>query len=712
MAPVATDFVKVLAETQLLDDAHLEELTQVASAYPSAAALASELVRRGWLTSYQLAHLDKGRADALLLGPYVLLEEVGQGGMGKVYKARHRRLDRVVALKVINPAALSTEAVQRFQREARAIARLKHPNIVMLYDADESDGQHFLALEFIEGVDLDKLIQERGPFPIPLACDCVRQAALGLQHAHERGLVHRDIKPSNLLLTRGGNPASPVLNRLSARGNAPDLESIPEGLIKILDLGLARIYPLGAAPQGIPKISMDGFVVGTPDYLAPEQALDSHGVDIRADIYSLGCTFYELLSGATPFAAVASGTQKLLCHLQDQPPAVEKLRPDAPAGVVAIVRKMMAKQPHERFQTPGQVADALGFFAKPRSPAAPPGWRAENVAPSSQTPPPLRDNHLGDTNVVRVQHAAPAKTPGLYVDEPKELAEHKGPVRSVAFSPDGRHALSGGDDHAVYVWDVLGAKKVRRLQGHTEAVRCVAFGPDGRTAVSGGGDRALFLWDVETGQLLARFKGQTAAIATAAFSPDGKFLLTGGTDQALHLWDVAARRYLRQLGGVVRGRHYDAIEGVAFAPDGGRAISASLDKTLRLWNIQTGREVHCFEGHTDKIYCVAFSPDGLHVASAGHDRAVRLWGVVSGEELRRLEGHTGSVHGIAFSPGGRQLLTGGDTTVRLWDVATGRPLFTAEADADRVLSVAMAPDGTHVLAAGEDGVVRLWGKAL
>ncbi len=708
MAPVATDFVRRLAETQLLDELHLDEVRSLAPVYGDASALAAELVRRGWLTAYQLDHLHKDTTDELLIGPYVLLEEVGQGGMGKVYKARHRRLDRVVALKVINPAVVSGEAVQRFHLEARAIARLKHPNIVMLYDADESEGRQFLALEFIEGVDLDKLLQQRGPFPIALACDCVRQAALGLQHAYERGLVHRDIKPSNLVLVlpRGSNPALPAQGKLPLRDDGPEKESAPDGLVKILDLGLARLFPIGTAPLAGAKLSLDGFVVGTPDYLAPEQALNSHTVDTRADIYSLGCTFYELLSGLTPFASVANGTQKLLCHLQDLPPPVEKLRPDLPPGVVAIVHKMMAKQPHDRFQTPGQVAEALVPFARPRGPT--------DTPPPPPTAPLSRpDSHSSAlTGVLPARQRSSAKLPGLYADTPEEFIEHQAAVRCVAFSPDGRLALSGSDDQGLCVWDVHAAKILRRLHGHTDAVLCATFAPDGRTAVSGGSDCALLLWDVATGQQLARFKGQATAVGTAAISPDGKFLLTGGTDQALHLWDVPARRYLRQLGGVVRGRHFDAVTGVAFAPDGGRAVSVSRDKSLRLWNIQTGREVHCFDGHTDHVHGVAFSPDGIQVASAGADRTVRLWGVVSGAEIRRFEGHAGPVYGVAFSPGGRHLLTGGDTTIRVWEVATGRQLYTCQADADQVLCVAMTSAGTHLLAGGSDGVLRLWGKAV
>jgi serine/threonine protein kinase len=703
MPVVATDFVRLLGETQLLADEQLAEVLVIAPAFATTSALASELVRRGWLTPFQLDHLNNGTHGDLMLGPYVLLAALGQGGMGMVYKARHRRLERLVALKVISPTAMSGEAVQRLYREARAIARLKHPNIVLLYDAAEIDGKHFLALEYVDGVDLDRLVRQKGPFPIGLACDCIRQAALGLQHAHERGLVHRDIKPSNLVMTRAR--LSPGSGWRPEGGEGLDQECAQDAVIKILDLGLVRLHRVGAAlPEG-EKLSVDGYVVGTPDYVAPEQALDSHTVDIRADIYSLGCTFYELLAGRPPFAAVANNTQKMLSHLQEQPPALSKLRPDVPAEVLAVLRKMMAKEPRERFQTPGQVADALIFAVKPEPPPHQPDKSALPVPPSAAA---------GEWGAVRSPgpYLAQPKKPALYGEPPKELPEHAGAVRCIAVSQDGRRALSGGDDQALCLWDVPGAEKMRRFPGHSAAVLCVAFAPDGRMAVSGGNDGELMLWDVASGQVLGRLASQNAEVSAAAFSPDGKLLLTGGKDQALHLWDVATRRRVRQMGGVVHGRHFDAVTGVAFAPDGARAVSVSLDQTLRIWNTQTGREVHRCEGHAAEIHCVAFSPDAIHVASGGRDGVVRLWGVVSGQEIRRFEGHTGAVHGVAFTLHGRQLLSSGDTTIRLWDVDSGQQLYWCNVNKHRLLCAAITPDSSHILAGGDDGVVRLWCKAL
>jgi len=317
-----------------------EQLTEVATLSPGRfaepKALARELLQRGWLTPYQANQLLNGRGQELVLGSYLLLERLGEGGMGQVFKARHQNLGRIVAVKLIRKERLaSADAVRRFQREIRAAAQLNHPNIVRAYDAAEVDGNHLLVMEYVDGgADLSRLVKLRGPLPVAEACDLMRQAAVGLQHAHERGMVHRDIKPHNLLLTADGKT------------------------VKILDMGLARLDDSVSDDEKSSTMTQDGAVMGTPDYIAPEQARSSHDVDIRADIYSLGCTFYYLLTGRVPFPG-GSLTQKLLKHQLDEPQPVEAFRADVSPEFGAILRKMMAKRPQDRFQTPGELAETL-----------------------------------------------------------------------------------------------------------------------------------------------------------------------------------------------------------------------------------------------------------------------------------------------------------------------------------------------------------------
>lgn len=304
--------------------------------------LAKELIKRSWLTPYQANQLLKGKIENLVFGPYLLLERLGEGGMGRVYKARHQRLGRLTALKIIRPECLSKRsAVARFLREAQAAAQLSHPNVVLVYDADQVGDTHYYAMEFVEGTDLARLVQDKGPLPIPLACDFIRQAALGLQHAHQQGLVHRDIKPGNLMVTGTGT-------------------------VKVLDLGLVRMSPLTERPDAeAPRSSVTeaGVIVGTVDYMAPEQAKDAREVEARADLYALGCTLYHLLTGSAPFPE-GRPWEKLLKHQLEEPTPLESRRPEVPAGLARIVRHLMAKTPKDRIQTGAELADALAPFCQ------------------------------------------------------------------------------------------------------------------------------------------------------------------------------------------------------------------------------------------------------------------------------------------------------------------------------------------------------------
>ncbi|MBI1249080.1 protein kinase [bacterium] len=277
---------------------------------------------------------------------YEILGLVGKGGMGDVYKARHRKMQRTVALKVIKRELVrQSEAVDRFHREVRAAAQLSHPNIVTSHDADQAGDFHFMVMEYVDGVDLAQVVRDRGALPIREACDYIRQAALGLQHAHQQGMVHRDIKPHNLMV-------------------------MADGTVKVLDFGLAslapRTLPDADAAEADSDLTIAGAIMGTPDFISPEQANDARQADIRSDIYSLGATFYFLLSGR-PLFAEGSVMQKLKSHAQAEPEPLQSLREDVPPELVAVVRKMIAKNPEERYQTPEEVANVLEAFLQASS---------------------------------------------------------------------------------------------------------------------------------------------------------------------------------------------------------------------------------------------------------------------------------------------------------------------------------------------------------
>jgi serine/threonine protein kinase len=279
---------------------------------------------------------------------------VGQGGMGAVYEAEHRLMGRTVALKVIHPRYTSSPAaVERFRREVRSAASLAHPNVVAAHDAEQAGRTFFLVMEFVRGESLAALVRRRGPLPVRDACEYARQACLGLQHAFEKGLIHRDVKPDNLMLA-------------------------DDGTVKVLDFGLARLHDTvdAVAEKGLGdgQLTAAGSVMGTPDYIAPEQAADAHSADIRADLYSLGCTLYQLLTGQVPFAG-STLAAKLRAHAERKPVPMVLLRQDVPAEVTTVVDRLMAKRPEDRYATPKDAADALApFAAVPKKPTGFPVW--------------------------------------------------------------------------------------------------------------------------------------------------------------------------------------------------------------------------------------------------------------------------------------------------------------------------------------------------
>ncbi len=304
------------------------------------------------------------------VGPYSLVEVLGQGGMGCVYKALHVNLKKTVAIKVLAPNQNFPRLVDRFYQEMEAVGRLEHPNLVRATDAGEDQGRHFLVMDYVEGEDLAKILRRRGKLPVDEACAIVRQAAQGLEYLAEHNLVHRDIKPSNLMVT-------------------------PTGQVKILDLGLA-LLPREASTEES-ELTNPGQVMGTWDYMAPEQGRDSHQVDIRADIYSLGCTFFKMLTGSAPFALSSHAThqEKVRAHQEARIPRVTELRPDVPVAVERILERMLAKAPAERFQTPAELLAALAApedfgsvqLRRQRSVANKPSSSTSEIDASAAAPP-------------------------------------------------------------------------------------------------------------------------------------------------------------------------------------------------------------------------------------------------------------------------------------------------------------------------------------
>jgi eukaryotic-like serine/threonine-protein kinase len=578
---------------------------------------------------------------------YEILGELGRGGMGIVYKARDLVRNRDVALKVILKERLaSTEALGRFRREAQAAARLSHPNIVAVYDYDQDGDTHYLAMEYVPGQTLQKLVDQAGPLSVVHACTFVRQLALGLQHAAEQSLVHRDIKPSNVMAVMPGA-------RLPSRP-----------LVKLLDMGVARLHQTQDFQEvSITTLTRDGAVVGTPDYIAPEQLENPHGADIRADLYSLGCTFYFLLSGQVPFPG---GTliQKLDRQRWEHPLAVDQLRPEIPAAVAAVVRRLMAKHPDDRYRTPGELAAVLEQLAR------------TGTLPVADQPDVLH--------------------------EVRTFAGHTGLVHGVCFLPDSQSAVSTGTERMVRLWDVATGTERRRVCESLHEIGCLAVSPATGQVFVGEGV-SVRVYDPQTGREAQRLLGHTDAVRCCCISRDGRRALTAGDDRTVRVWDVASGRETQRF-----TKHRARIAAVALSPDGERAVSGGHDQSLRLWETGSGRELRTFAVPRGPLLCVAYAADGQVIASGHFDTTIRLWDVDSGRELRRFMGHRQMVSQVLLTAAGVVLSASYDQTIRGWDAASGSELWRGTAHAGPVTGLALSPDGKALLSSSFDQTLRLW----
>jgi WD40 repeat protein/serine/threonine protein kinase len=680
---------------------------------------------------------ESGPPPELLRHPrYRVLSLLGAGGMGAVYKAEHRLMERTVALKVMTRAFVASEAtVDRFRREVKAAARLSHPNIVAAYDAEQAGDVHFLVMEYVEGTDLARWLAARGPLPVEEACEYARQCATGLRHAHEHGMIHRDIKPHNLMRTPGGT-------------------------IKILDFGLARLAAEAGTAGGV---TGQGILLGTVDYLAPEQADDARQADIRSDIYSLGCTLYHLLSGRPPFPK-GTVVQKIMAHTEREPSSLRELRPDLPPGVARLVQRMMAKSPDDRYQTPDEVCDALAPFAgqtvvidpsprrTKRAGMEPRGTRRWSIAAAAvllalvgivagaavyriQT-----DNgeivistDNPDVEVVIKQNGKLVRIIDTKTNKEVKLdsglydLELGGQADGLKLSPD-RVTIRRGETVVATVerrpkgGDVTGKKaeppaEIRRdaftgSENVPAHVFWVTFSPDGRYFLATGdaGNRSpVRIYDGKTGQLISQFVPDVDTGASyAAFSPDGTKVVSSDR-AAAYVWESAKGRRLLKLEG-----HKERPWYATFSPDGKRILTGSFDHTLRVWDAATGKELLVLEGHADTCGGY-FSPDGKWIVSYSADKTTRGWDAATGKEVWKQTEQRAPLNWFLnyrfFSPDGARVLSlGGDGGVRVLEVATGKVVSTLTGTAE-VDGASFLPDGLQLVTWGKDRALRIWDLA-
>ncbi len=664
---------------------------------------------------------------------YHVLELLGQGGMGVVYKARQHKLNRLVALKMVLAGGLAKpRELERFRTEAEAVAQLQHPNIVQIYEIGEYARRPFLALEYVDGGSLDECLAGF-PQPARAAAQLVETLARAMHYAHECGIVHRDLKPANVLLA-GGRPLAAGRRAEKARSSA--LFTSPNALVpKITDFGLAKLLDSDAAGP-----TRTGDVLGTPSYMAPEQASGKLGVAGPAtDVYGLGTILYELLTGHPPFRA-ESALETLLLVRSAEPVSPSRLQLKCPRDLETICLKCLQKEPGKRYPSALALAEDLRrFLAGEPIQARPAGvverarkWVRRNPSTAAWLGLVVLLVALGFTAVTWYalradERRREAELAGLAAQEARDEAR-----ATLYFQQVGRALLewrtnnqeqaerllrlTEGHDRAGWEWGYvrgLCASDLLTLGGHGDQVSCVAFSPDGRWLASATGawhgtrPAEVKLWDAATGQLLRTFDGTVAPIRGLAFSPDGRRLATAsytfrsGIRGGVTVWDVTTGRPV----GDVLGNTVGAFS-VAFSPDGRSLATGGADGRVQLWDSATGEHRADLSQH-DKgqgVYGLAFSPDGQTVASGAWNGTLRLWDLGAKQE-RKLSGIK-DVRSVAFSPDGRHVATASFIHgVMVWDVTSGQPVVTHPVHANPVKAVAFCPDGRSLASADSSGTV-------
>lgn len=619
-----------------------------------------------------LVALESGHVPEQRFGKYEVLQRIGSGGMGVVFLARDTVLNRTVALKVLR----SDAGDERFQREALALARLTHSNIVQIYDVGTEGPIRYLTMQYVKGTPLDVCLTEKR-FSREQLLGIMVKIARAVHAAHEHGIIHRDLKPSNIIIDERGEPF-------------------------VTDFGLAKLK------DSQTHLTRSGTVVGTLLYMSPEVARGGAArVEVTSDVYSLGVMLYEMIAGAPPFDG-SSDAEIYNQVLNNDLVPLRRKTPGVPVALEAICARATDRDPARRYPTAAEFADDLERFLKGEPVRArPPSvagrairvlWRRRSVRVSLLA--------VGVAVSALMFWRGDSK-PGAEPDKPppapkyrevRFLEGHTSEADCVAFSPDGCLVASGGYDGRVIVWDVRTGQKLATLAGDL-SVNAVAFSPDGRLLAAGCWSGEIKIWELPAFRETPPLRHHRSSVFSVAFRRDGKFLASGGDDRTIVVWDLAVGEVEEVLPAG------DLVDCVAYSFDGKLLAACGKDRGVTVWDTETWRIRHRLEGHTDHVSSVSFSPDGSLLASAGYDRTIRVWQTGSGKAVRDIAGHRGQIWSMTFL-NAQQLVSGGtDGTVRVWDLATGKQEYLIDTVFSRVTHVSCF--GTKIAASGDRGV-QIW----